>query len=184
MGCDCETYVDLTLARDAISQRAKATPALVRRLTVTAAHSDEVHVLYTCPTCGSLWQRAIAWNWGAKKYVFRVPPVTVADWVDEPFADPDALLLYAAIIDHMLSEGTFRTGTVPCRVADCGDAALTLSVFCLLHHVEQIVPAPRGRRFGPYARMTRESLAGYLASVAPPAPPEAEPRKVSRWRRG
>jgi hypothetical protein len=143
-----------------------------------------VHALYTCEMCGSQWQRAIAWNWGAKHYVFRVPPVAVADWLEEPFADPDALLLYVAMIEQMVSEGTFRAGTVPCRIADCGDGALELSVFCLLHHVEHIVPAPGGRRFGPYAGMTRESLAGYLASIAPPTAPVPERRTVlPRWRR-
>jgi hypothetical protein len=170
MSCRCDTTRPLELTREAISQRAKQTRELKRVLAVLTDHPDREHQLRRCETCGQLWQRANAWNWGAKEYFFIVPPVETQAWLDLPFVDPDELLIWVSTIDGFVRKGDFRPGPRQCAEAACHHSAIQYSVLCIAHHIASLQavhilpPTPRGRFYAPYDHLKPEKLNEYLAA--------------------
>ena len=171
MSCPCETAAPLELTRDAITRRAKLSRQLKRSLELLAEHSDREHQLWRCGSCGGLWQRALAWNWGDKEYFFTVPTIEAGDWREQPFVDPDELLIWASTMDRFIGQGNFQPTSRSCSEPGCMEAAIAFSSLCLPHHIAnlQAVRAfpqtPRGRFFPPYERLTPEGLATHLAEA-------------------
>jgi hypothetical protein len=47
-----------------------------------------------------MWQCSRAWNWGNEKYIFKVPDVELADWLELRFMSPDEWLIYIALEEY------------------------------------------------------------------------------------
>ena len=154
--CECASYGHLEQNRKSINRRIRDTRSIKQRLSMVAQHPDGEHILLRCGVCGQLWQSSRAWNWGNKEYVFRVPDISEADWLAEPFVSPDELLIYMASMDDFLERNDFRESTTVCRVEGCQNNAVQGLVTCLEHHIASLqrvhaLPArPGGRRFPPY----------------------------------
>ena len=154
MNCECDKFEHLELYRAAVSKRIKETKLLKGKLNLLA-EKDE-HQLWRCPPCGQLWQGSRAWSWGAKEYLFKVPDISVGDWLAEPYMRPDEMLVYDAVMRNYMKGQTFVEKAEKCRTDACHNQAIELSVFCLSHHVEHLQnagrfpPPPRGRIFLPY----------------------------------
>jgi hypothetical protein len=170
--CSCHATGDLDLVRDAISKRIRISNSLKRELALVVRHTDREHRLYRCEVCGRLWQAAYASNWGAKEYLFRVPDIESVDWEKEQYVDPDELLLFVAVITGFLGQPGLKVAGNACQVADCGESAVTLSAFCVQHHVEslqrvgQLPTLPEGRFFGAYASLGKDEFGAYLAKFS------------------
>jgi hypothetical protein len=169
MSCSCDSAVPLELTRESISKRAKETRKRKRALIPLADHSDREHQLLQCVACGRLWQRASAWNWGAKEYLFIVPHIEVAEWHERPFVDPDELLLWAVTLDRFIRQGNIRTTSNTCREEGCDRRAIDYSVLCLRHHIEnlqsvRVLPqTPSGRFFHPYEQLAPDRLETWIS---------------------
>jgi hypothetical protein len=154
--CDCASFEDMQLTRDAVDHRARQTKSLKQRLQLEAKHPDDEHLLFTCTECGQTWQRSLAWNWGNKEYLFRVPPIDTKEWVNVPFVQPDELVIFAAVLARYLSRGCSTPTGQQCRRDGCPNSAVKLSLFCVRHHIENLQrihtfpQSPVGRWFGPY----------------------------------
>jgi hypothetical protein len=154
--CDCTSFEYLELARDAINNRVLQAKSLRARLESIAEHSANEHVLFRCRECGQYWQRSLAWNWGNKEYLFRVPAIEASDWAEEPFVQPDELLVFdAAMRQFLKKQSNERTDRI-CKRDGCAEHAVKLSAFCLSHHIENLQKvhllhqSPTGRWFEPY----------------------------------
>jgi hypothetical protein len=152
--CNCASYEDLELRRDAISRRIKETKRLLKVLAPLATDATGEHRLLRCSECAQHWQVSRAWSWGNDPYVFRVPTIAIEDWIQQQFVEPDELLIYAAAVHDLPSP---ERSTDPCREVGCQEAAIRFSVFCQAHHVRQLQSfgrfpkEPYGRWFSPYA---------------------------------
>ena len=168
MTCSCALALPLELTRESISKRSKESRKLRRALSPVADHPDREHQLLRCVNCGRFWQRASAWNWGAKEYFFVVPPIEVAEWRERPFVDPDELLLWAVTLDRFVRGGGIRSGSSTCREAGCERMAIDHSVLCLRHHIENLQSVralpqtPSGRFFPPYDQLTPDRLEEWI----------------------
>jgi hypothetical protein len=89
--CSCASYKDLELLRDDVTTRIRQTKKLrqsFQRINGTEGKRD---VLYKCMSCGQLWQDSVAWGWDTEddpRYLFRVPTVSVNEWIQLPFVRP------------------------------------------------------------------------------------------------
>lgn len=155
MSCDCSSFSDLELQREAISARIRKTPELTKRLFRVDRTTGE-HSLYLCPDCGQQWQFSMAWNWGNKPYGFRVPAIELKYWLELPFIQPDEMLLFSAIMSDFLMKQTWEASSDRCRKADCQSPAVRGLVLCREHHIrslqeQSMLPKePIGRWFPPY----------------------------------
>ncbi len=172
MPCMCPTFADLELERKQIKQRSKETKRIVANLQLIATHEDSEHALYRCDSCGCLWQKALAWNWGNIEYVFKVPGCGTDEWRILPYVDPDSVLIWIASMEQYLTQ-KFEPSGKPCRQAGCDRPGIRMSVNCLVHHIESIqrigtLPAtPNGRWMPCYASVAPESLDTYVAGLQP-----------------
>ncbi len=94
MTCDCEKYERLEPCRHCIYEKIKATKTLTKTFEVMAEKQDENSSLLKCSPCNQLWQGSISRNWGRTKYVFKVPEISVEDWLEEPYIEPEKILNY------------------------------------------------------------------------------------------
>ncbi len=154
--CLCGEYGPLELRPSQISGRIRAMHRSRRGLTLVAESGDQRHRLYCCAICEQHWQQSWSWLFGAKDYIFKVPAVAEAEWQDEPFARPDEMMIYAAVLDTYLEENDFPDSPNPCRVNRCTRLAVAGLVLCLEHQIASLqaiglLPEPPlGRMFAPY----------------------------------
>jgi len=154
--CKCESFDHLELTRKVINRRARASKSIKTCLQQIAQHPDGEHILLQCPACGQHWQRSLAWNWGNKEYLFRVPSLDATEWVREPFVQPDELLIFDAVMRRFIEKLSSESSENPCKRDGCGKRAAKFSVFCRTHHIEelqkihQLPQSPLGRWFAPY----------------------------------
>ena len=133
-------YPHIPFERAAINERIKLTAGILRTLTLVAEHPDGEHKLYKDPTTGELWQLANAWNWGAKPYCFLVPTIDTETWKQEPFVDPDEMLLFTSRMSQFLSEPAVKQmANLKAHVEN-------------LQQVKMLPKNPIGRWFGPYMK--------------------------------
>ncbi|MBF9220208.1 hypothetical protein [Hymenobacter ruricola] len=156
MPCVCSQYPPLELTRAAINKRIKATPALLKPLGLLVTHAAAKLKLLQCPQCGHYWQTGWEWNLGGTEYAYQVPAIEVAEWLREPYLQPAAWMVYAALMQPYYAKNTFEPSGKPCRVAQCPHPAIKFSGVCEPHHIEQLqefglLPKrPAGRLFPPY----------------------------------
>lgn len=154
MNCECNQYQHLELIRKAISKRIRETKSLKKKLDLLAENGE--HKLWRCRACNQLWQSSRAWNWGAEEYLFKVPEISVDEWLNKPFIQPDEMLIHTSVMKDYMDGQTFVEKPEKCRTEGCIKRAIELSVFCLEHHVESLQNAgrlpqtPQGRLFPPY----------------------------------
>src|SRR5688572_19063561 len=98
MTCDCSKYQPIELDRKSVNRRIKESAAIQRGLTQLADNPELRIALYSCPECGQFWQSGWEWNFGGQTYLFQVPPVEVADWQRDPYAQPAAMMIYTAMM--------------------------------------------------------------------------------------
>ncbi len=154
--CKCEHYPAPLLLRRAITQRIRQTRTIRPTLTVLSSQADELLTLLQCPACASFWQESLAWSWGGKRYVYRVPPISEEEWLVEPYVQPHELLVYGASMANYLEMNEFVESSRQCRFEQCHDNAIDGLVLCLHHHLASLrklglLPQlPVGRPFAPY----------------------------------
>lgn len=135
-----DKYPHIPFERSAVTRRAKETPEILRGLELVAEHVDGEHKLYRNPGNGELWQRSNAWNWGAKPYCFLVPAIATEDWKQEPFVDPDEMLIFTAVMSQFLAQPSVRQmANLKAHVEN-------------LQQVKMLPRYPTGRWFGPYKK--------------------------------
>lgn len=156
MSCSCHNYLPLELDRESVSKRIKETPSIKGRLVLVGSNDELRLELLRCKECGQCWQTGHEWNFADKEYLFQVPEIGLEDWMKEPFAQPAAMMIYSAVMEHFFANTRLEQGTIPCRIPECGALALRLSVFCIEHHIESLqkigslAKKPIGRMFPPY----------------------------------
>ena len=105
--CNCEHYPVPELSRRAITQRIWQTRTIRPTLVVRSRQADELLILLQCPSCASFWQEGLAWSWGGKRYLYRVPPISEEEWLAEPYVQPHELLVYGAGMADYLETNEF-----------------------------------------------------------------------------
>jgi hypothetical protein len=156
--CSCAKYDDLELYRHNIDRRIRETRGIKKGLTLLAEHPNNIHRLFRCEVCGQSWQSTYAWNWGGKEYIYRVPAISIEDWLTEPYIRPDELLIYNAMISNWYEKAKPGESDRPCRREGCPNRAIKGLAQCLDHHIEDLqrvhaLPErPQGRWFPPYKR--------------------------------
>ncbi|HRH45388.1 MAG TPA: hypothetical protein PKY82_27360 [Pyrinomonadaceae bacterium] len=151
MECDCEKYSHLELYRAAVDKRIKETKKIKKTLEKVSSQQNDWYNLWKCPVCNQLWQSSGAWNWGAREYIYKVPEISIENWLEEPFVKPDEMLIYSAFIHDFLEKGTFTERAQFCKREHCSSRAIQYSVLCKIHHIEYLFPnSPKGRMFEPY----------------------------------
>lgn len=156
MNCNCEKYEHLEICRHAIYKRIQETHTLRNKFELIAEKIDENNSLFKCPVCSQLWQESLAWNWNSKGYLFKVPEVTIENWLEQSFVEPDKLSTYRAMLEQFEEKNTFIERNVKCRNENCENNAIQFSVFCKKHHIESLQKAkvlpnfPEGKLFEPY----------------------------------
>jgi hypothetical protein len=154
--CSCAKYDDLELYRHNIGRRIRETRDIKKGLTLLAEHPSNMYKLFRCEVCGQFWQSTCAWNWGGKEYIYRVPAISIEDWLAEPYIRPDELLIYNAMMSNWYEKAKPRESDRPCRREGCPNRAIEGLVQCLEHHLEDLqrvhaLPTrPQGRWFPPY----------------------------------
>jgi hypothetical protein len=155
-GCECWHFDHMELYRHNIDSRIKATKRIKRDLKSLAESPDKMHKLFKCEVCGQFWQGSYAWNWGNKEYIYKVPTISVKDWLEEAYIQPDQLLIYNAVMSNWYESNSFEESEQPCRHDGCPNKAVKGLVQCLEHHIEDLQRAgalpkpPQGRWFPPY----------------------------------
>ena len=155
MTCKCPTYSDLEFDRKSIDKRIAATKDIKRPLQLIAK-SPSGNALFKCEGCQQLWQSSYAWNWGDKEYLFKVPNIVIADWMEECFAQPDQLLIHSGMMHDYNAKNTFVVSDIRCKKEDCVNNALVNNVLCKEHFIQSLqqfgmLPKPpKGRMFSPY----------------------------------
>ena len=156
MSCNCQSYPPLPLDRKAILKRIKESSALKKRLEVVAEDQQLSIALFQCPVCGEMWQSGREWNLANAEYLFRVPKITAADWHEEHFQQPAAMMIYTASMAAFYARAPMTASLEICRVEGCQERALTVGPLCERHHIESLQnnrllsKPPRGRLFSPY----------------------------------
>ena len=154
--CSCAKFTPIELKREAIDQRIKESPSIKKRLKPLAKIDSQRLSLYQCPQCGQLWQSGHEWNFGDKDYLFHVPGIEASDWVQEPYAQPAAMMIYSAMMETFMSQNSFTPTSRQCKSNGCNEHAIDKSVLCKAHHIESLqkfhmLPQPpSGRIFPPY----------------------------------
>ena len=156
MPCNCNQFPAPALSRRGIAQRIRQTRTIKPTLTMLSRNDAEVLTLLQCPSCESFWQESLAWNWGGKQYVYRVPLISEVEWLAEPYVQPHEMLIYSATMSDHLETNEFVESSRRCRFEECHDNAIDGLVLCLHHHlaslrkVELLPELPVGRLFAPY----------------------------------
>lgn len=135
--CNCEKYTDLP-DRPSLNKRGHDTKSIIDTLVLVAESADTEHKLYKCPTCGQFWQRSLDWMRGNKAYIFKVPNVEIDQWKAKQFVQPDELFSRVGHVQQYLDRVTFEEQAAICRQDGCDNHAIKRSVFCALHHMENI----------------------------------------------
>ena len=156
MTCDCTKYQPIELDRQSINSRIKHSKAIRKQLTQIAENSEMRIFLFRCPECGQLWQSGHEWNFADQEYLFQVPLIEIADWENEPFQQPAAIMIHSAVMRDFFTKNTFDRCDSQCRTEGCTERAIRFSAFCRDHHIESLqrlgsLPKkPIGRMFPPY----------------------------------
>ena len=156
MGCTCNNYPDLKPDRKSVLKRINETKILKKVLVQLDKHPDGENILFHCEDCGQFWQSSRAWNWGNEEYLFKVPETQVEVWKDEPYVQPDELIVFIGAMQNFMSNFRPVETTSKCKVEGCNNNAIELSVFCANHHVESLQSVgnlpkkPQGKLFPPY----------------------------------
>jgi len=135
--CNCKKYDDLMMG-DAIRKRARVTGKIIRSLDEVASYSNGRFGLYQCRVCQQLWQLSYDWSLGNKAYAFKVPPISVADWLEQPYVSPDELQGSVGYLGHYLENATFEETERMCKSPGCPEHTTKFSVFCALHHIQSL----------------------------------------------
>lgn len=156
MSCDCKNFPPIELDRQSITRRIKESKAIRKRLTQIAENAEIRIFLFRCPECGQLWQSGHEWNFADQEYLFQVPQIETADWENEPFQQPAAMMTYSALMREFFNKNTFDCSDSQCRTEGCTERAIRFSAFCRDHHIASLqrrgsLPSkPNGRMFPPY----------------------------------
>lgn len=135
--CNCNNYSDI-LDYDFLKKRFRETKNILSTLGLIAEHPEKEHLLYKCRNCGQSWQRSLSWMDGNRQYVFKVPEIDVEKWKEKPFVQPDDLFVRTGVVRHYLERTTFEEQNTLCRHNECSHNAIKLSIFCIVHHMENI----------------------------------------------
>lgn len=156
MNCDCSQFQPIELDRQSITRRIKQSPAVRKRLMQVAEHPGLRLYLFQCPECGQFWQSGHEWNFADKEYLFHVPSIETADWLNEPYLQPASMMIYSATMRRFWENADFTTSESQCRADDCTERAIRFVALCRRHHIEslqrmrQLPESPVGRLFPPY----------------------------------
>jgi len=97
--CRCPEFDPLALRPEDIQARVQATAAIKATLALVAARATRDRSaprLFRCRECGQLWQSGRHAGFGSREYVYQVPEISREAWLSEPYADPAALVAFAA----------------------------------------------------------------------------------------
>jgi hypothetical protein len=137
MGCPCASYTAPLKDLKEVRSRAQATDELLRQLVPLANHPPSWRALYRCPDCGTHWQSSFfeSYRMGSGDQIFyQVPPIDPSEWLRHPF--PDAVT--NAELNSFFNSLPPETGPEKCRVPECDHQRISQSVFCRLHHLDQL----------------------------------------------
>jgi hypothetical protein len=165
MDCNCSKYQPIELSRKSVNKRIRQTKEIMLQLDVLAEDKgeDSYLKLLRCRVCAQFWQNGREWNFAYKEYLFQVPETEVADWLEEPYVQPAALMLYSAMMHNYFEQNKFEEGSSKCRKESCESKAIKSGAFCLQHHIEslqdvRLLPKlPLGKIFPPYSLKQNES---------------------------
>lgn len=87
--------------------------------------------------CGQFWQKSIAWNWGGKHYLFKIPETTTDDWLKEQFMSPAEMLIYSSLMAEYLKMNKFIESKTRCQNEECDRVAIEKNVLCK-HHLWKV----------------------------------------------
>src|SRR5690349_10840719 len=135
--CNCKSYRPLELSRDQISRRIKAGKEILKTLE-SQAEVNNGAVLYQCRVCGQFWQKSIAWNWGGKNYLFKVPETSTSDWLNEQYMSPAEMLIHSALMADYFKVNKFIESKTRCRNEGCDRMATEGNVLCKHHFIESL----------------------------------------------
>ena len=161
MDCICSQFPPLDLDRRSIRKRLKATSVILKPMGLLAESETAGLKLLQCPHCAQHWQTGREWNFGNGEYAYQVPAIKVADWLQEPYMQPAAWMIYKAMMEPYYAKNTFEPSEKSCAVAQCPNQAIKFSGVCEQHHIEQLqqfgmLPKrPAGRLFPPYGPTVR-----------------------------
>ena len=156
MDCTCSHYSPLNFERRSINIRIKATAAILKPLRLLVESDAAGLKLLQCPHCAQFWQTGREWNFGNGEYAFQVPAIEMEAWLQEPYLQPAAWMIYGAMMEPYYAKNTFEPSEKPCGIAQCPNRAIKFSGVCEQHHIEQLqqfgmLPKrPIGRLFPPY----------------------------------
>lgn len=150
MNCRCGDYEPLKLDRRSIRKRIKETKLLKTQLEVIAKYKkvNTGHKLLRCLKCQQSWQSSYAWD-GAGEYLFKVPTISLEEWVEEPYMQPDEMLRCGSINEEIMAQD-FEETVNPCRAEGCSNRAIRWHILCKNHFLESRLKLPQGRLFPPY----------------------------------
>ena len=152
LGCTCGKYADLELSRPAVDQRIGKTRGLRKALRLLVESPSKWPRLYKCETCEQFWQESEAWgwdNWGKPIYLFKVPAISTAEWLQEPYIQPHELLVFGARVERVLEN--ILEKNEPCAVSGC------LSTVC------RITSNP-SKKLGSFLRTRKDAGSLHIAS--------------------
>ena len=151
MNCECSEYEPIELDRKSIRKRINETKTLKKLLEFVAEYQKENtgHKLLRCAECGQFWQASRAWNVGAEEYLFKVPVVSVEDWLAEPYMKPDDLMMCGIGNQEVLSQDFLATDRL-CKKEACDNRAIQYHILCKEHYLQEYLKFPEGRIFLPY----------------------------------
>lgn len=151
MNCRCAEYEPIELDRKSINERIKETKSLKTQLKVIAKYqkANAGHKLLRCPGCQQFWQASYAWNFGAKEYLFKVPEISVDEWLEEPYMQPDEMLMCGSLNEEIMRQD-FEETVNSCRAEGCSNRAVRWHVLCKSHYLASQLKSPQGRLFPPY----------------------------------
>ncbi|MBV9925726.1 MAG: hypothetical protein JOZ96_11965 [Acidobacteria bacterium] len=138
--------------RKSILRRIRESKSLKKKLEGLAEYREgyQWHNLYRCAECGQLWQESYAWNFGAKWYLFQVPPLDAGEWLAEPYVQPDELMMYGVAYEGLMAQ-SYEARDCPCREEGCENPAIRFHILCKEHYLASQLKLPRGRVFPPYS---------------------------------
>jgi hypothetical protein len=154
MSCTCSEYQDLEPSRESFRTRVKESKQLKKLLTLVAKDTVTGRKLFTCDTCGQFWQEGSASNLAPDAYIFKVPTIDAQSWLQLAYVAPDQVFMHNFVISEFVKQSSQKETNQLCKQAGCSKHALSLSVFCLAHHIQSLqrsrsLPSPpSGRLFG------------------------------------
>lgn len=149
--CECSKFEPIELCRESIDKRIKKSKRLKESLVSIVGYREAYRIaeLLRCPVCSQLWQKSSAWNFGAKEYLFKVPEISIEDWISDPYMQPDEMMICAATNAELLSQ-SFEERDVLCREENCKNFAIRYHILCKKHYLKSRLRMPAGRLFPPY----------------------------------